>query len=103
MRLYDFPIARIIEFDCEKNIYAEPVGHFTGIVPLRDDLLQTRIEKRGIGSSQRSSSSVSQMNRRYNPFFSSFSSDTWFRFSWASNSLSTRCDASSPGEDSDRK
>ena len=49
MRLYDFPIARIIEFDCEKNIYAEPVGHFTGIVPLRDDLLQTSIEKRGIG------------------------------------------------------
>ena len=49
MRLNDFPIARVIEFDCEKKIYAEPVGHFAGIVQFRDDLPQTSIEKRGIG------------------------------------------------------
>src|SRR5262245_42953990 len=49
MRFDDLPVARIIEFNCEKKIYAEPVGHFAGIVPLRDDLLQTGIEKSGIG------------------------------------------------------
>ena len=44
MGLYDFPIAGIVEPQGKKKISGEPVGHFAGLVPFRDDLALTGLE-----------------------------------------------------------
>lgn len=48
MCLYDFPIARGVELDREKEISAEPIGHFAWVFAFCDDLSQTSVEKRGV-------------------------------------------------------
>ena len=49
MRLDDFPLPGIIEFQREKKSGIERVGHFARVVPSRDDPALNHIEQRGVG------------------------------------------------------
>ena len=45
MGVYDFPIACLVELEREEKVGVESIGHFAGVVSMRDDLVVAGVEQ----------------------------------------------------------
>src|SRR5262249_54029387 len=87
MRLDDFPLPGVVEFQRERKAALNGSDTSPGSSLRATTLRSTTYSSAVLDSTHRSTLTVSQMNRRYNPFFSSFSSDWPLCFSCAIISL----------------